>query len=490
MRVSIVALALLAGGGRGVLAEPVADPLVAPFTASPAAPTHARAWLEAGALMAANAAWYWSHTAMNVEDWDLHWDWESWEGKLTSAHFLAFDTNYFSVNAVTHPVAGLLYYQVARANGYGVLGATLLDFSTAVLWEYVVEFKEQMSINDLIVNTAAGFGGAEPLLQIGRYFRAQRPTPVNRTLAFLFSPFETLHDPDRLRRRPPWHRFTLTAGLGEVRFRSTASVSETTAGLDLQLVSHPGYGMVGEQAGATQPGAWTRVQVRLAMGRDEPESGLPGVRVATTTTLFGHYAQDIAEDGRGWGRLVGAGTGFLYETRRLAREQDRLLVAHLVGPRLELAGYVGWLTLRGDVAAYGDFALVQAHVYGADLPFDPDPPFTTPLRRFGYYYAYGGTLEARLVGETRAFMLDLGLRAHAFGAIDGAERIATQDDAEHPRGISDQRLFARLGITAFPWAKTIGAGVVVEGAFRRGAWEEMERSTSELSSSLQLVVRF
>jgi hypothetical protein len=454
--------------------------------------THVLALAEASYIIGINAAWYWAHTDMNIEDWDLHWDWDSWSVKLSSFDYVRFDTNYFSVNAITHSVAGLLYYQVGRANGYDMLGATALNFGTAVIWEYLVEFKERPSINDLIVNTSVGFGASEALVQVGRYFRSLRPTPVNRTMAFAFAPFEMVHAwsgvPSRPLGQPPWHRFRLWAGAGSTSFDLDSSVAERIAGLDLQLVAHRGYGAPGGRSGWTGGGAWTRVKLRLAAGRDEPDSGLPGISISTRTTYAGHYAQDISSDGRGWGRFLGLGTGFVYETRRLAVDQDRMMIAHLVGPRVELAAYDGPLALRWEVGAYGDFAMVQAHAFGPTLPFDGDPPFTTPLRRFGYYYAYGTTVDTRLVLEAQPFTLDLELAGQAYRSIDGLDRIEMDGGREDPHNIHDQRLFGHLELMMFPSA--VGMAVAVDGAYRRGSWSDEARASTELTTTVKAVLKF
>ena len=46
--------------------------------------------------------------------------WSTWRGKLFSLQYFTFDQDRFNTNAVGHPIAGLIYYQIARGSGLGV----------------------------------------------------------------------------------------------------------------------------------------------------------------------------------------------------------------------------------------------------------------------------------------------------------------------------------------------------------------------------------
>jgi hypothetical protein len=311
----------------------------------------------------------------------------------------------------------------------------------------------------------------------------------------LFTPFESVHALMDARAAPrlppPWWRFRLSGGAGAVRFGATEAIEEL-ASVDLEVVARRGYGEAGELSGWTSPGDWSRVEVELALGRDAPGVDIPGVRVATHTTIAGHHAQALGADGRGWGRFLGVGAGFIYETRRLADEPERLMIAEIAGPRVELAGYLGGATLRLELGAYLDFALVQAHVFGPAPPFDAAPPYTTPLRRYGYYFAYGGTMDARFVLDTRHAELELAASGHLFASLDGRDRIEHDGDPtmEDPHGISDQRLATRLSLTGYPTGKRVGLGARFDGVLRRGAWADERRESAELRGLAQLVIRF
>ena len=132
--------------------------------------------------------YYWRTVDDQKEDWELNWTWDDWKSKLFSTDELVLDTNRFEANGMRHPLAGALVYQIGRANGMGVLGSTIMDFANAVLWEYVAEFREKPSVNDIFANTAAGFLIGEPLFQIGNQVDG-RSSLFRRGLALIASPF-------------------------------------------------------------------------------------------------------------------------------------------------------------------------------------------------------------------------------------------------------------------------------------------------------------
>jgi len=136
-----------------------------PRPAPAARPRYGRAALETVAVLAGSTVWYWANTNLNSQDWELHWDWPSWREKLFTLDAIRFDSNEFLINAQKHPIGGVIHYQIGRANGFGMGGSLALDAATAVFWEYVVELKEVVSLNDLVVNTAAGVSIGEPLVQ-------------------------------------------------------------------------------------------------------------------------------------------------------------------------------------------------------------------------------------------------------------------------------------------------------------------------------------
>ena len=465
--------------------------------------THAwRMTLEALAVTGGGAIWYWSRADLQRQDWELGWDWPSWKYKLTDPGSLRFDTNGFNYNAIDHPLAGTADYQIARANGLGAGGATLFAFGAGLFWEYVVEFKELPSLNDVIINASAGLAVGEPLRQVGLVALSRPPGPVPFAVAAVTAPFDLVHGYlDGGATRPgrgagPWYRLELSLGglaswpgqRGGVATRRL----EAAVGADVHVVRIPGFGDAGHARGSLGAGGDSRIIARLAYraGADEPID--LGARFLTRTSLWGHYwrAIDRGPDGlRGQEGLVSLGTGFTYDTRQLADERDRLAAAHLAGVQLGLVVHRGPLRLSWETGVYGDFSMIQAHVFGPVLPFAGHDPPLSALSERGYYFGLGGTGETRVRVDRGLVRADAAVRAHVTRSLDGLDRTELSGDApQDPHGLTDQRVVSHLDLSMGLGSWPLRAGLVGEVALRRGAWGDLSRTTTDANLGVELSV--
>jgi Domain of unknown function (DUF3943) len=70
-----------------------------------------------------------------------------------------------------------LYYLVARTNTLSIPASLLFAIAGSTLWELVGEFKEKVSINDMIVIPFAGMAIGEVFVQLGG-FLTEGQTPL------------------------------------------------------------------------------------------------------------------------------------------------------------------------------------------------------------------------------------------------------------------------------------------------------------------------
>jgi hypothetical protein len=323
-----VGIALACGTALPVRAEPpgaeaplkLAEPQLGARSRHPG-----RALLETAGVLAGGLIWYWRDLDFNVRDWELGWNWQSWERKLVTFDAVRFDQNLFQTNAVSHSRAGLAHYQILRGNGFGPIASTAGTLGTSLIWEYLIEFKELVSLNDLIVNTVAGLGIGEPFYQLGEFFSRSSPSVFARGMAGAFSPVATMNDWVDRRQRPreaadpfgftreAWHHFHLTGSLASRTFDRTVHRDELGLGLGAELVMLPQYGRPGHLQTWTGPGTFTAITAELELSARRNAGGT----MRTRTSLVGHYAQDYRRnpDGQvtGHGHLLGLGSGFEYE---------------------------------------------------------------------------------------------------------------------------------------------------------------------------------
>lgn len=437
--------------------------------------------------------WYWSTAEHQAIDWELGWDWESWREKLTFQKVL-FDTNPFFVNAIRHPAKGVLDYHIARANGLDMTGATVFATLTGAAWEYFVEYREDPSINDLIFNASGGIAIGEPLWEFGQLWRGGAMSYGDRVRTALFAPFDAIGDtvrvPHRWWRPRAWRSIELAAGAGTRRF-ADASRSELVVGADLELVNDPTYFADEPHSGYVAAGAWNRIVARFKFADENVNNDMTGAYLHSRTSIAGHYTQND----HGTSLFVGLGTAFTYDKEALPHEWDKLAAAHLLGVQLQLAHRTPSYSLRWDVGSYADFALVQAHVFGPDPPFPPAPPYRSTLQANGYYDGAGTSTLTRFRADTRYLGLDVEASAHRWWQIGGADRDSVEMKPAAtaggttipptPQDSTDDRIFWRAALAAHPDAHWSVAGTL-DGAYRRGTWDSLERSTSEIAAGLVL----
>jgi hypothetical protein len=476
----------------GMTAEPLRLDAPAPVRANLARWRYPLILTGTAMIMVPAGLWYWESVNQQKEDWELRWDLASWKSKLTSFDDVVLDTNKWTANAARHPLVGALHYQVGRANGLGPGSSLLLSIGSAVVWEYLVEYREQISLNDLVTNTAASVSIGEPLFRFGLLVDAPHASWTRRGLGMLLSPFDRTEQALGVAMRhdqaEPWARLEGTIGLSGADF-GDATRLEGRAGLDLALVTEPAYGRPGTGTVDTRAFAFDTLEVDARVGDAAPEAlHVPGAFVRSTTSYLGRYSRALDDDGHGRDLFVGAGTGFELTARRLGAEWDKVMVMQLFGPQIELRALGAHARISWALGASGDLGMVQAHVFGPVVPFTPEPQ-TSALRVRGYYYATGATLSSRLRLEVGPVRARLDATAHTFWSIDGLDRIELHGTANDPEHVADQRVRATgaLGVDLGDGQRFELFGEVL---YRRGTWAAQARSSTELDGGVAMTFGF
>lgn len=440
---------------------------------------HWGAMLSEGAIVVGiPAVDYWLTSKQQAVDWTLsgdYWSWSSWRLKL-SGQVVKFDTNPFYVNTVRHPFAGYMHYEIARANGLGMFGSTAFAAAMGVFWEFFVEYREDPSINDMLFNTWGGIGAGEPMYQLAQLWRGGVLSPSDRLATALFSPPDALHDlwrhGHRWRHRVP-HRIDAYSAL-ENRWFGDSQRNSILFGAEGEIEPvHNG------------PGASVDARATIRFGSADGDNRVLSTSWDSRTSITGSLTRTA--DGY---RYLALGAGFMYQRDRLAAEWEHLAAAHLIGVQYQLAG-PSW---RLDNAAYADFALVEAHVFQPNSPFPAPPPYHSALQTDGYYDAYGGTASSRLRFTFGHVRTDTELSVHRWTQISGYDRAPSDAPASRtesgmtvipvsPEGTSDWRGFLHAQVD-YRFDSHHSLGLAGTGAYRRGTWSDLSRTTTDFTLGL------
>ncbi len=444
------------------------------------------------AVLVGGAAWYYWDKETNQLDWEYSYDWETFRAKLEGSGY-SFDSNLFDTNSLAHTGAGTLYYIGARGSRMTIWGALGVAFTSSLFWEFIGEFRERVSMNDMLVTPLGGMAFGESLLQLGAFFDRSCDTMVNRVLSDIFAPskaYGDLVDGAELLRssrcdrygftRVGYHEFEISAGPRLVRSSGATDAEPYVVGeiraraetLNLRRFGQPGSGWM-----SFADGNGSTVEVVAATGT----MGTEDFRVDTRALLAGLHYRDIRHGAGGvHGRefLLGAGVGVEY-SRHLYGDQSQRLdpVFILEAPAL----FARWRWLLG--ARQLDVSLVAAPSYASvgafalpeyDLLQDRTE-LTTVARQHGYNHALGISLAPRVVWSGEQVRIGVEARNDRLFAVRAMDREA---QSESRAEVSEFRRRARVWFETGP-RRGLRFRIDAAARVRRGQIDQLQRRVSE-----------
>jgi hypothetical protein len=478
-----------AAGAEPAVVSPVPDEWT-PADEERRSPHHARAFLEMGAGLALGTGGYWLLMNRNVADWDNPRPLSRFDG---SAWVL--DNNSIGVNFLGHPLMGGLTYSLARGNHQSVVGAFAYTFLTSFFWEFLIEFKEKVSVNDVLVTPGAGLPLGEFWYKLGLYLDTghhdSRALDVARWTLGVPAALDRKLDgraPPRVATRDSlgfsaaiWHQFEVRYGAMEVETPRDSRYARFELGVAGRLVTLPGYG----KPLAFGRAFWTAEVSTLTLETEASRYG-SGLRVAADTILVGYHAQRLARAGAGLrGESLTLGTSLGYEYQRSSANRYASVESAVAQPEPKLNYHApnrreqyGALQLPGLAADFRWLAASAAFEASARLQpsfaglgaasfydwaaANLDQRSKHILHRQGYFYGWGGVanLGAKLsLGPLRAgFELMYG----AYRSQDGLDRHLEQLTVDVPATGDVLRYTGSLGIAPAP-----NANVAFEVGVRR-----------------------
>lgn len=428
------------------------------FGARRRAPDYARAAAWSVTLLAFGTTWYWARADLNRSDWDF-----PDMGERLSFEAVRFDDNHFTTNNLLHPMAGSGYYGLSRINGLSPVEAFILSYATSTFWEYAMEWREKVSINDMVFTPGAGLPLGELFHQLSEYFSSAPGGGAwpNRlaavTLGFPRWLHDQLDDPAPPPPLPPdslgfssayWHRFRIGWELAELSNDVDHTGVATGPVLEAELVAMPGYLRPGSISTGFTNANFTRGHLRLLFD----EAGFDEVDLSVSTMVAGWLWQelDLDDDGglHGYSGAAGLDVSYRYQTRWLLDRKDELAVVHVAGPAADLRFPVwnGWLRLRAST--HVDFAGVRSLAFDTWSGPNGDDGVKGLLAKRGYYYGLGfsGDLEAAV--EWDALALEASGFFGGWDSVEGLDR--HQELVTRDVSTEDQVLDYRLSLVFGP----------------------------------------
>jgi hypothetical protein len=404
----------------------------------------------------------------------------------------SFDDDDITTNYRGHPAAGTVYYLFARGNRLSVLESSLWTLVCSFLWE-VVEYREMVSVNDMVMTPVGGIAIGEAFTQLSSYFDRSGNSTWNRVLAWLFAPPKKFHDwidgaeVSQLA-DPGWHEFRLTLAGGLLHQQDTYPV--VRLGLSTRIVRIGGYGAPGERTLSLRDAPRSEVDFHFTFS----SRGTVDTRFRTRTDLVGLYHRHIRveEDGRhGHDVFFGASVAYDYQSHDTNLEagglNDELIFVEIPGLNLSYRLFAGHFTLEADVGAALTFGGVRPYALTQPTVIQAGVAFPSVILVQDYYHSIG-------IGLGAAVRLRLGpMLAGASLAFNDCTAIHVLDPVEvigTPVPLSDQRLeTAAWASYVFP-VPGIELSARWERRRRSGHIADVSRKTTEDAGLLALALIF
>lgn len=428
-------------------------PAIAQGEPPPGPPTdhahYGRAALETLGVLGIGVSQYWIAASHNARDWDF----PRLSERLQERN-IRFDNNTHLTNNLLHPLAGAAYYGLTRANGLSVGESVLYAQAASAVWELGLEWREKVSINDMVATTAAGTAAGEFLVQLAAYLNSapdggewpQRAAAS--TLGFPVWVHDQLDDrhpdprasKDRLGFSSAYHhRFTLDVQNAWLDDAAERQGQLRGVRLAAQLSSLPGFLEPRTFARPFARGDFTEGFLDLEFdGR-----GLENVDVEFDAVLAGYYAQWAVP--QVFGLMVGLGTGLEFVDRNSLGLGDQYALAHFVGPTLALfhqGDTLGW-TIASRL--YGDFAPMRTLAWPAVYAADPGATYKSSLQA---QYQYNLGFSNRCYAQLRFYALLLSLEYNwgRYQSIEGLDRFQEQITRDLPgsEALDERRIIVAL----------------------------------------------
>jgi hypothetical protein len=456
---------------------------------------------------------YWGEGAKWAEDIDFRLSFSDQKRRLFSPSSYRFDSNRFKTNW-QHAFSGAAYYNIYRTNGYSFLKSLEYSVYLSLLWEYVSEYQEVISINDMIYNTLGAVTAGENLFMMGAYLHQKDQIGLN-ILGCLLNPVNALN--------------RLLDGSSKTKLFPLAPALNHAASLRLTWSRGDLLPLAGQQVFMN-----ARLAIDLFPSPSDPGSfhsplnwqpsflfghfslsvtgnrfGFNEFRLLTRNTLLGWLARNRSESGTesvlaiGFGNMLDlyrkkAVDPFDTSAAQLSWEPDRV-IDHPVHytDKFSSLGLLGTSLLwqvRKDRMQFTleagcslNFALINSLPFNALSRERTISGTKATLLYYGYYYGLGvgGHVRGDLVWSP--FRLFLSYDQQRYDSIEGLDRF--QNKMTWDPHLADSRSFLEISIYILP-IRGIQLGLVYERLGRWGRIEAFGLKEKEERLSLSLAHHF
>lgn len=365
-----------------------------------------RTGVEIGVLLSSAMAIYYKNLVYNQVDFDYGLK-DGIKKKLNGEAVLFDDNDKFSNYG--HVYAGVLYYQVARSNGFNSLESFLISFASSTAWEFM-EYHEVLSINDQILTPVGGYVIGEATYQIACAL-IQKNNIAAKALGYTLNPaMATNHGIDKVKsgdkyasqpdcKKPRWSDISVYVGLenGQKAYDPKEHKS-TVYGMDATVVNIEDYQKEGQSSKLVYDTAMTKMLVEL-----NGNQGMLDMRVIAQVVAAAYHQKNLGRDEkgqlRGYDIVLGIGSGTAWNDRGSAYKEaneDFYGTIDVLGASAHANIHYKGFNIKADFAFYGDFTMVKSYALSKFSAANGLDGQASTIKEKGYYWGMGTTTLAAI----------------------------------------------------------------------------------------------
>lgn len=375
---------------------------------SPRKKNYLRAGIELGVHLSAAMGIYYNNLVFNKVDFDYSLK-SGLKGKYVTGDAILFDDNDKTSN-YGHTYAGVMYYQVARSNGFNSLESALITFAASTAWE-TLEYHEVMSINDQILTPIGGYVIGEASYQITCALNAKNSIAA-KALGYAINPNMALnHGLDQIFKgdryaaqpdckKPRWSDISMYVGLekGQKAYEPSEN-KDFLLGMDATVVNMADYNKEGKGGKLVYDTAMSKMIVEF-----NGNQGLMDLRVIAQVVMAAYHQKNMTKDEsgqlRGYDLVLGIGSASTWNDHGGAERtdtEDFYGTVNILGATAHANINYNGFNIRADFGIYGDFAMVKAYSLEkyrtANGGIDTE---SSLMKRKGYYWGAGASAIAAI----------------------------------------------------------------------------------------------
>jgi len=442
---------------------------------------YARTALEITGLLGVGAYMYYAPLAEeNAIDWKYGFNEKSFKERFITGEGWRFDDNNFYYNNPGHPIAGALYYSIARHNGLSALESLGFAIFGSSSWEAFMEFREVISITDQIFTPLSGAIIGETLYQCSQFHARGKRNIFNMTAyvacggpgaisQILFGEvpeasgsYDRFGFPDDV-----FHEFEVGTGVGATLNHSTGQGrADGVVNASGKILLIPGAG----KEGTFSKLSINTMKVESKLHAKFGQAGVNDFEAYAKAVLGGFYIQDLKKKGcegssdekckgqlHGYSILLGVASKYklvfnradhlIYQKASLKDDGlQKIGVANILGPSIELAYMYNGFKVEATIDVYGNFAAIRSLAIDKWNDHHGLDGATSVMRERRYHYALGVTVNPGLKVSYQEFEWGGSLNADLFDS--SATYMKDQKSEEVTNPLHAQDLFMRSKIWA------------------------------------------